>query len=174
MDIKDRNKISKKISSSLLLLLSPFALIFFSYNNAPIPLLEKIIAYLSLPGFHSLNNPPLSEAFNLYVHTAPLAAISLFIFTHKELELKPKSSPLRALKILTPFTILYISMIYCFLLTDTELTLSSKTFVLMSKNDLFLSFFYITLYIGIYIFTYLYFWFLIGTYKLFTRGGILP
>ncbi|MBJ2640121.1 colicin immunity protein Cui, partial [Salmonella enterica subsp. enterica serovar Typhimurium] len=59
-------------------------------------------------------------------------------------------------------------------LTDTELTLSSKTFVLMSKNDLFLSFFYITLYIGIYIFTYLYFWFLIGTYKLFTRGGILP
>ncbi|EFM6138867.1 colicin immunity protein Cui, partial [Escherichia coli] len=53
-------------------------------------------------------------------------------------------------------------------------TLSSKTFVLMSKNDLFLSFFYITLYIGIYIFTYLYLWFFIGTYKLFTRGGILP
>lgn len=174
MDIKNRNKTPQKILFSLLLLLSPFALILFSYNNAPIPFLEKITTYLSLPGFHSLNNPHLSEAFNLYVHTAPLAAISFFIFTRKELELKPKSSPLRALKILTPFTILYISMIYCFLLTDTELTLSSKTFVLMSKNDLFLSFFYITLYIGIYIFTYLYFWFFIGTYKLFTRGGILP
>nr|P09182.1 RecName: Full=Colicin-N immunity protein; AltName: Full=Microcin-N immunity protein [Escherichia coli]CAA30020.1 unnamed protein product [Escherichia coli] len=115
-------------------------------------LLEKIIAYLSLPGFHSLNNPPLSEAFNLYVHTAPLAATSLFIFTHKELELKPKSSPLRALKILTPFTILYISMIYCFLLTDTELTLSSKTFVLIvKKRSVFVFFLYNTIYWDIYI-----------------------
>ncbi|TGH51437.1 hypothetical protein E5S56_24025, partial [Escherichia coli] len=61
MDIKDRNKTPQKILFSLLLLLSPFALILFSYNNAPIPFLEKITTYLSLPGFHSLNNPHLSE-----------------------------------------------------------------------------------------------------------------
>ncbi|EDC8062304.1 colicin immunity protein, partial [Salmonella enterica subsp. enterica serovar Bareilly] len=40
-------------------------------------------------------------------------------------------------------------------------------FRLMSENDLFLLFFYISLYAGIYIFSYLYLWFCVGTFRAF-------
>ncbi|EBW8699047.1 colicin immunity protein, partial [Salmonella enterica subsp. diarizonae serovar 16:z10:e,n,x,z15] len=65
------------------------------------------------------------------------------------------------------FTIIEIIIAYVFLFTNTELTTSSKLFRLMSENDLFLLFFYISLYAGIYIFSYLYLWFCVGTFRAF-------
>ncbi|HFO4632344.1 TPA: colicin immunity protein Cui, partial [Escherichia coli] len=50
---------------------------------------------------------------------------------------------------------------------DTELTSSAKMLKLMSVNIILLSFFYINLYSIIFIFSYLYFWFCIGSYRSF-------
>ncbi|ENA2179267.1 colicin immunity protein Cui, partial [Escherichia coli] len=57
--------------------------------------------------------------------------------------------------------------IYAFLFADTELTSSAKMLKLMSVNIILLSFFYISLHSIIFIFSYLYFWFCIGSYRSF-------
>ncbi|WP_283571339.1 colicin immunity protein Cui [Escherichia coli] len=56
---------------------------------------------------------------------------------------------------------------YAFLFADTELTSSAKMLKLMSVNIILLSFFYISLHSIIFTFSYLYFWFCIGSYRSF-------
>ncbi|EBJ7106727.1 colicin immunity protein [Salmonella enterica] len=170
-DKREKN-ISIKLFSYLFTFLLPFIpIILFYFYNSESDIIKNITTTLSnIPGFHSLKNPTLSYLLNTYIHTAPLTAFLLFLFTHKQLKLKKEKSPFKALTILFLFSLFYLIMIYCFLLINTELTHSSKILKLMSLNNFFLSFFYISLYCGIFLFTYLYLWFFIGTYKLFCRG----
>ncbi|HHR4183623.1 colicin immunity protein Cui [Citrobacter cronae] len=120
-----------------------------------------------LPNIYSLKTPAFSKTLSLYVKTAPFAAIFLFFNTYKNLRLKKDKSPWHLLKINILFTLFYAILIYLFLFTNTELTSSAKMLKLMSVNSILLSFFYISLYSIIFIFTFLYFWFCIGSYRAF-------
>ncbi|EBU8550910.1 colicin immunity protein [Salmonella enterica] len=176
MNINDKKESEKKISTMLcyylLLCLLPFIMIIGTYIHNPSSdtLNNAAMAIGNIPGFHSLKNPILSKLLNAYVHTAPLTAMILFIFTHKEMKLKNNTSTFNALKALFSFTLFNFIIIYCFLFKHTELTNSGRILKAMSLNDFSLSFFYISLYLIIFIFSYFYLWACIGTYRVFYRG----
>lgn len=153
----------------LLISLIPLLMIFSVYLNNPNSSFLNSISVVTrnLPAIISANNPILSKSMDTYTKTAPLLALFIFFRTCKTLKLKNSKSQWEAFGILIAFTAFYTIMIYLFLFTDTELTTSGKLLNLLSTNDLFLCFFYVSLYCGIYIFSYLYFWFIIGTYNLF-------
>ncbi|EAA9297776.1 colicin immunity protein [Salmonella enterica subsp. enterica] len=176
MNINDKKESEKKISTTLcyylLLCLLPFILIIgtYIYNPSSDTLNNAAMAIGNIPGFHSLKNPILSKLLNAYIHTAPLTAIILFIFTNKEMKLKNNISTFKALKALFSFTLFNFIIIYCFLFKHTELTNSGRILKAMSLNSFSLSFFYISLYLIIFIFSYFYLWACIGTYRVFYRG----
>lgn len=176
MNINDKKESEKKISTTLfyylLLCLFPFVLIIGTYIHNPSSetINNAVMAIGNIPGFHSLKNPILSKLLNSYVHTAPLTAIILFIFTYKEMKLKNNTSTFKALKALFSFTLFNFIIIYCFLFKNTELTNSGRILKAMSLNNFSLSFFYISLYLIIFIFSYFYLWACIGTYRVFYRG----
>ncbi|EIH3228744.1 colicin immunity protein Cui [Salmonella enterica] len=175
MNINSRKESEKKISTTLcyylLLCLLPFILIIGIYIHNPNSdtLKNAAMTVGNIPGFHSLKNPILSKLLNTYVHTAPLAAIILFTFTHKYMKLKNNINTFKALKALFCFTLFNFIVIYCFLFKYTELTKSEKILKAMSLNDFSLSFFYISLYLIIFIFSYFYLWACIGTCRVFYR-----
>ncbi|EBX7470053.1 colicin immunity protein [Salmonella enterica subsp. enterica] len=176
MNINDKKESEKKISTTLcyylLLCLLPFILIIGTYIHNPSSdtLNNAARAIGNIPGFHSLKNPILSKLLNAYIHTAPLTAIILFMFTNKEMKLKNNISTFKALKALFSFTLFNFIIIYCFLFKHTELTNSGRILKAMSLNSFSLSFFYISLYLIIFIFSYFYLWACIGTYRVFYRG----
>lgn len=147
----------------------PFLLTLFIYINNPESQFLRAVLYYTknFPAITSANNPLLSKVMDVYLKTAPFMAFVIFLKTHRYLKLKSNNTEHKTLLIYLLFSILYAVMIYVFLFTETELTESAKLLKLMSKNDISLTFFYISLYAGIYVFSYLYMWFCIGTYKFY-------
>lgn len=168
-EFNEGNKAAKKMLFFLLPAILPFLLILFIYiNNPKSPLLHVVLCYTkNFPAIMSSNSPLLSKVMDTYVKTAPLMAFIMFLRTHGGLKLKNNNTPHQTLLIYVLFSILYAILIYVFLFKNTELTESSKLLKLMSKHDIYLTFFYISLYAGIYVFSYLYMWFCIGTYKFY-------
>lgn len=154
---------------SMLILLIPLLMLFSIYlSNANSPFLNAISVISSnLPAITSADNDILSKVMDTYLKTSPLFALLFFFLSYKELRLKGGISKLKAVILLTSFTFFYTILICSFLLSNIELTTSKKLLKLASKNDFLLCFFYMSLYCGIYVFSYLYLWFGIGTYKLF-------
>ncbi|EEQ2361588.1 colicin immunity protein Cui [Escherichia coli] len=163
------NKIATKMFYFLIISLIPMFSIIIIYIHNPTSNILNYIALRAndLPAIYSQNTPVFSKTLSLYVKTAPFTAILLFLNTCKNLRLKNDKSPWQLLKINILFTFFYAILIYAFLFTDTELTSSAKMLKLMSVNIILLSFFYISLHSIIFIFSYLYFWFCIGSYRSF-------
>lgn len=168
-EIDEGNKIAKKMFYILLIAILPILLIIAMYLYNPT---SNILNYIelrgsNLPAIYSVKNLLLSKALSFYVKTSPFTATFLFLNTYKNLRLKRDKPAWHLLRINVLFTLFYAILIYLFLCTDTELTNSAKLLKLMSANNIFLSFFYISLYSIIFMFTYLYLWFCIGTYRAF-------
>ncbi|HCB9695576.1 TPA: colicin immunity protein Cui, partial [Escherichia coli] len=163
------NKIATKMFYFLIISLIPMFSIIIIYIHNPTSNILNYIALRAndLPAIYSQNTPVFSKTLSLYVKTAPFTAILLFLNTCKNLRLKNDKSPWQLLKINIFFTFFYAILIYAFLFADTELTSSAKMLKLMSVNIILLSFFYINLHSIIFIFSYLYFWFCIGSYRSF-------
>lgn len=153
----------------LLAALLPFLLIIVIYVINPTSDILNDIALktIEFPAIYSSKSPLLSKVMDVYVKTSPFVAIFLFLNTYKSLRLKREKSEWYLLRVSFLFTFFYAILIYLFLCTDTELTSSAKMLKLMSVNDFFLSFFYISLYSIVFMFTYLYLWFCIGTFRAF-------
>jgi uncharacterized integral membrane protein len=168
-EFNEGNNAAKKMLFFLIPAILPLLLIFFIYaNNPESQFLHSVLFYTkSLPAIISSNSPTLSKVMDAYVKTAPFMAFVIFLRTHSGLKMKNSNTASHTLLIYLLFSILYAVIIYVFLFTDTELTESVKLLKLMSTNELYLTFFYISLYSGIYVFSYLYLWFCIGTYKLY-------
>lgn len=167
-EIDEGNKIAKKMFYFLFIAILPIFLIIAMYIYNPTSNILKYVELRAsdLPAIYSLKNPILSKTLSVYVKTAPFVAFILFLISHKNLRLKKDSSAPKALITQILFSIFYATLIYTFLLTNTELTKSARLLKLMSINDFYLSFFYISLYAGIYVFSYLYMWFFIGTCRI--------
>lgn len=163
------NKIVRKMFYFLFFAFLPFLFIFFIYIQYPLSgILNEIVSkVINLPAIYSSKSPVFSRVMSLYLKTAPAFAIVFFLFSFKLLKLKKGSVFSQAISVLVLFTLFYVILIYIFLFTNTNLTTSVKILAFMSKNDIYLSFFYVTLYSGIYILSFLYLWFCVGTYRLF-------
>lgn len=168
-EFDEGNKAARKMLYCLLFALLPFLLIVLIYIQHQTSGIFNDIAFktIELPAIHSSKSPVLSRVMDLYVKTSPALAFIAFLITRKHLRLKKGKSFSQAITVHVLFTFLYALLIYVFLFTNTELTTSAKLLAFMSKNDFYLTFFYVSLYSGIYIFSYLYMWFCIGTYRLF-------
>lgn len=161
------NIIAKKMFCVLLTALLPFLLIFAIYviNPTSVILNDVALRTIELPAIYSSKSPLLSKVMDLYVKTSPFVSFAFFLLTYKKLRLKENKSLYEILVVYVLFTIFYALFIYVFLLTNTELTTSAKLLKLMSTNDFYLTFFYVSLYAGVYIFSYIYLWFCIGAYR---------
>lgn len=168
-EVDEGNKVAKKMFCFLLIALLPFLLIIIAYVINPTSAILNDVALrtIELPAISSLKNPLLSKVMDVYVKTSPFVAFSLFLLTYKKLRLKENKSVYEILALHMLFTIFYVLFIYVFLFTNTELTTSVKLLKIMSTNDFYLIFFYVSLYSGIYVFSYLYMWFCTGTYRVF-------
>jgi hypothetical protein len=166
-ELNEGNRIAKKMFAFLVAALLPFLCIVAIYviNPASGILNDVALKTIELPAIYSSKSPLLSKVMDVYVKTAPFVAFALFIFTYKTLRLKGNNPVYKVLALHVFFTIFYMLFVYVFLFTNTELTTSSKLLKLMSKNEISLTFFYVSLYAGVYVFSYLYMWFCIGTYR---------
>ncbi|MDU7483723.1 MAG: colicin immunity protein Cui [Hafnia alvei] len=166
---EEGNRAAKKMLYALLILIVPILILSGLYIINPSSYVFYAIydSTKNLPAILSQNNLLLSKSMDIYTKTAPLMAFFVFLLTYKKLCLRNDVSFLKITFLFLLFTIIEIIIIYVFLFTNTELTTSSKLFRLMSENNLFLLFFYISLYAGIYIFSYLYLWFCVGTFRAF-------
>lgn len=168
-EFHEGNRIAKKMFCFLLVALLPFLLIVAIYVINPTSgiLNDVALKTIELPAIYSAKSPLLSKVMDVYVKTSPFVAFALFLLTYKKLRLKENKSAYEIIVVHVLFTIFYALFVYVFLFTDTELTTSAKLLKVMSTNDFYLTFFYVSLYAGIYVFSYLYMWFCIGTYRVF-------
>ncbi|WBF46785.1 colicin immunity protein Cui [Serratia rubidaea] len=173
MDVKNEvdegAQVAKVMFLVLFVALLPFFFIIGIYVQDPTSIMLNNVASITshLPAIHSLKSPLLSKVMDVYVKTSPFVAFVLFLITQKRLKLKKDNSKWYLLRVFILFSLFYTVLIYSFLFTNKELTNSAKILNLMSTNDIFLSFFYISLYCVIFLFTYLCLWFFIGTIRAF-------
>ena len=162
-------EIIKKVFVYLIIALSPFALIIgvYVYDPTSIFLQEIALRTSHLPAVYSSKSPLFSVVMSLYLKTAPFFAVIVYLMIFKNIPLKKKASRWYLLWLYFLFTVLYFIIIYVFLCTEQELTHSGRLLKLMSMNDIFLSFFYISFYSSIFMITYLYILFGVGTYRAF-------
>lgn len=160
---------TKKMFLFLFAALFPFLLIVTLFLLSPELKIFNIISYATrdIPSITSPNNFELSKIMDLYVKTAPVFSLFVFLLSGKDLRLKKGKQKKEILTLHLFFTFLYALVIYVFLFTNHDMTTSGRIIKMMSSNDLFLTFFYVSLYCSIYTFTYIYLWFCIGTYRIF-------
>jgi len=166
-EIEEANKSALKMFYVLLFALVPLLFIVIIYLVDPQSNVLKAISYntRSLPAIMSSNSPLLSKSMDVYVKTSPFFALFACCLTFKWIKLKSDKADKSAWQLLmlfVLFTLFYASLIYSFLFKNKELITSAKLLKLMSTNDITLSFFYVTLYAGIYMFSCLYLWIGIG------------
>lgn len=177
MDIRNEvdngAQVAKVMFLVLFVALLPFFFIIGVYVQDPTSIMLNNVASITrhLPAIYSFKSPLLSKVMDVYVKTSPFVAFVLFLITHKKLRLKKDKSKWYLLRIYLLFSLFYMILMYSFLLTNKELTHSARLIKFMSTNDIFLSFFYISLYCVIFLFTYLYLWFFIGTFRAFKERG---
>nr|WP_241391693.1 colicin immunity protein Cui [Yersinia frederiksenii]ULG19814.1 colicin immunity protein [Yersinia frederiksenii] len=167
MSEKNEANTAAKIMYWVLLVASlPLLVIFFVYiNNPDSPALHSIANITrELPANSSSKSPLLSKVMDVYCKSAPFFGLVCFLLSRKHLKTKENKAISYLMTLAFLYSIFYFIFIHSFLFSPYELTTGGKLLRLMSLNDYFLTFFYISLYAGIYSFTYLYFLVLFGTY----------
>lgn len=164
---QEDNYAGKIIFRVLIVAIIPLLVILFFYiNNPDSPTLTFIAnSTKQLPANLASTSPLLSKTMDVYTKTAPLLGLVGFIFSCKFLKTK-KSKPIGYLLKLTFFySIFYLAFIYSFILSPYDLTSGGKLLKIMSSNEYSLTLFYISLYAGIYLFTYLLLLVLLGLFR---------
>ncbi|HHP3384538.1 TPA: colicin immunity protein Cui [Salmonella enterica subsp. enterica serovar Muenchen] len=151
----------------LLLGITPILILFYCYlKNPDTYFFHTILTYTdSFPEITSSKNPTISKIISLYIKTAPFIAFISFLKIYKDVSIRKDNSTVKLLTSLILYIIFYTTTIFLFLFHNHELTTSGKLLRIMSQNDYFLLFFFISLYASIYILSFMLLWFLVGSYK---------
>ncbi|MCU6676973.1 colicin immunity protein [Leclercia tamurae] len=162
--IDKENLLGKRMILTLLPAISPFIIILLIYfNNPESDLISAMASWGSeLPAVTSAKNPLLSKAMDLYTKTAPFVAALFFMTSFKLMSIKKDHSNTKLIGTLLLYYVFYFCITYPFLFCNQELTTSGRLLRLMSENDIFLTFFYSSLYAGLFVLTVMVFWFTIG------------
>lgn len=167
-NLKAENKVAKLMLFILVIGILPLVGILTFYILFPDSQTIEAIAIDTneLPAITSINNPLLSKVMDVYTKTAPLLALVFFLISYKKITIRKDKANIQLIKSLSLYYILFFIIFYITYCFNHELTTSGRLLRTFSNNDYTLTFFYITLYSGLYIFTSMFFWFSIGTYKI--------
>ncbi|EAS8534061.1 colicin immunity protein Cui [Salmonella enterica] len=166
-DSKKNNSVTIYMFCILLLGITPILILFYCYLKTPDTyFFHTILTYTdSFPEITSSKNPTISKVISLYIKTAPFIAFISFLKIYKDVSIRKDNSTVKLLTSLILYIIFYTTTIFLFLFYNHELTTSGKLLRIMSQNDYFLLFFFISLYASIYILSFMLLWFLVGSYK---------
>ncbi|QKJ85582.1 hypothetical protein PMPD1_0609 [Paramixta manurensis] len=167
------NRTAKKMLFILAIALIPFLIIFGIYLNDPAsPILYAISDRTgNLPAVVSAKNLLLSKVMDVYTKSAPVIACLFVLTAFRAMPVKKDTPTAKMIQGLIFYYIFYAINVYLFLFCNHEISTSGRLLRLMSANDCTLTFFYLSLYSIIYVFTIMFFWFSIGTYKVLKERG---
>lgn len=153
--------------SLLLVALIPLVITLGVYLHNPYsPVLNIIqIRTQNLPAVFSANNVLLSKVMDVYIKTAPAMAFIFFLSSFRILRIRKDNSSLVIIKTIVVFYIFYLVIVYALLFCNHEISTAGKLLRLISRNDYFLTFFYMAAYSSVYILSCMFFWISVGTYK---------
>lgn len=162
--IDREDRIGKRIIFTLLAAITPLTVMLFIYCTHPDSALLYVVASWGseLPAVTSAKNPLLSKVMDLYTKTSPFVAALFFMTSFKLMSIKKDHSNAKLIGTLLLYYVFYFCITYPFLFCNQELTTSGRLLRLMSENDIFLTFFYSSLYAGLFVLTVMVFWFTIG------------
>jgi len=149
------NRLAERMLYILVMGIIPFFVILFLHLNNPESPVFNFIATKAkdLPALWSIKNPLFSKVMDVYTKTSPLLAFVFLLTSCRMMRIKEITDDMELIKvILNIFVCCILSFIlfYVFLCCNIELSTTGRLQNVITINEYTLTFFYITIYSGIY------------------------